>query len=88
MKWFAIVVVIKFVVVILQDKKQELLFGIITIQQHHINESFVVTVRELITSYIHPMSTLLSLVVIRLSISLVLETIEAVIFFMASLLRS
>ena len=88
MKWFATVVVIKFVCVVLHYKNQEQRLGIITTQQHLINESFVVTVRELITSYIHPMSTLLSLVVIRLSISLVLETIEAVIFFMASLLRS
>ena len=88
MKWFAIVVVIKFVVVVLQDKKQELHLGIITTQQYLINESSVVTVRERIASCIHPMSPLLAIVVIRLSTALVLETIEAVIFFMASLLRS
>ena len=87
MKWFAIVVVIKFVVVVLQDKKQELRLGIITIQQHLINESSVVTVRERITSCIHPMSPLLPIVVIRFSTALVLETIEAVIFFLASLFR-
>ena len=88
MKWFAIVVVIKFVCIVLQDKKQELWLGILTIQQHLINESSVETLREGITRYIHPMSPLFPKVIIRLSTALILETIEAVFLIMASLLRS